>query len=145
MSLLVLCMASPLSHKTINSKSAAVCGVIRRSRKSRKAPGGKVVPQANNIAVSTVLTRKRFTFAQKLVATTHWAVSSSVSAALTGAISWLGLRMRSTTQFQQRAAGRAYNKSRHNRTTQALCWTRHCVPRPCAKRYMQKQYRLKKD
>jgi len=30
--LLVLCMASPLSHKTINNKSAAVCGVIRRNR-----------------------------------------------------------------------------------------------------------------
>jgi hypothetical protein len=25
--LLVLCMASPFSHKTINNKSAAVCGV----------------------------------------------------------------------------------------------------------------------
>lgn len=75
------------------------------------------MPQSSNIAVSTVLTRKRVAFAQKLVATTHWAVSSVVSAALTGAMSRLGLRMRSTTQFQQRAAGRAYNKVGHNRAT----------------------------
>ena len=75
---------------------------------------------ANPISLSAVLLISLISFVRHLVATIYFAVVSSLSSSISGAISELRFRLRSTTQFHCRAVSRTYNQFGHNRASR---WT----------------------